>query len=395
MMKKIWLLIMLLLVWSEIDVAFEKRAEASTSPWLTKAPMPMPRGDFGVAVVNGHIYAIGGRTGKEVFVAYPVSSNQMYDPATDTWTTQASMPTPRFNFAIAVFGDKIYVFGGQRAYNMTGDGKPILCPSTEVYDPAANAWQTKKPMPIPEADIGANVVEGLIYIIGGAPGNATIRASNLNQVYDPATDCWTQKEPIPRSIGAQGYGSAVVNNRIHIIGGGSGLGNKSNQIYTPSTDTWTKGAPIPFPGLVSAAAATSGTKAPKRIYALGGGGVSGSSLNQVYDVENDSWSTGSPMPTARNGLCLAVVDDTLYAIGGEYWNGDEVFTDINEQYTPWNDSALPTNTPEASELPSNTPIAPEFLAITIIVLTVMLATVGLYFFKTKKAQNKIKKVRKS
>jgi N-acetylneuraminic acid mutarotase len=44
------------------------------------------------------------------------------------------------------------------------------------------------------------------------------------------------------------------------------------------------------------------------------------------------WTTKAQMPTARNGLGLAVVDDKMYAIGGIY--GTQSSYDNNEEYTP-------------------------------------------------------------
>ena len=37
---------------------------------------------------------------------------------------------------------------------------------------------------------------------------------------------------------------------------------------------------------------------------------------QVYDPETDSWTFGANMPTYRISLGFALVNDTLYAIGG-------------------------------------------------------------------------------
>ena len=67
----------------------------------------------------------------------------------------------------------------------------------------------------------------------------------------------------------------------------------------------------------ASAAATTGMFAPKRIYVIGGlQSGNGLSLNQVYDPQTDSWTDGALMPTARYGLSVAVVNDTLYALGG-------------------------------------------------------------------------------
>ena len=61
--------------------------------------MPTARGGLGV-VCEWKIYAIGG------LIMSHLSTNEMYDPSTNTWTTMAAMPTARSDFAIAVSGIK-------------------------------------------------------------------------------------------------------------------------------------------------------------------------------------------------------------------------------------------------------------------------------------------------
>ena len=41
-----------------------------------------------------------------------------------------------------------------------------------------------------------------------------------------------------------------------------------------------------------------------------------SAVNVVYDPVLDAWSTVEALPTSRHGLGSAVVDGTLYVIGG-------------------------------------------------------------------------------
>jgi len=64
--------------------------------WVSKASMRQERYGLGVVAVNGRIYAIGGTTEKGA-----VGTNEEYDPAADTWVLKMPMPTPRNYFAIA------------------------------------------------------------------------------------------------------------------------------------------------------------------------------------------------------------------------------------------------------------------------------------------------------
>jgi N-acetylneuraminic acid mutarotase len=275
--------------------------------------MPTARSELGVAAVDGKIYAI-------------VSGiNYEYDPTTDSWTAKTPMPTPRTGFGIAVVENKIYVIGGS-----IGDWE--FTRANEVYNPATDTWETKTSMPSPRSGMDANVVNGKIYLIGG--GHRTSHTPSwtfsTNEVYDPATDTWATKTPIPTRT--DNYASAVVNNRIYIIGGSEGV--TLNQIYDPETDTWSNGTPIPTGVDYAAAGVTTGTTTTERIYVIGGKrGLDAVNLNQVYDPETDTWVAGTLMPTARYSLGVAILGNSLYAIGGrEGWYGFPTSA-ANERYT--------------------------------------------------------------
>jgi N-acetylneuraminic acid mutarotase len=296
---------------------------AAENFWATKASMPTARAQFGVAVVNGKIYAIGGENNSATGGPNVLNVNEEYDPAANTWTTKKPMPTTRHSFGIAVYQNKIYCIGG----SVNGPHLTV----NEVYDPATDAWETKKSMPTARAALSANTVNGKIYLMGGEPANTT------NEAYDPATDSWSTKAQIPTS--AVYSQSAVIDNKIYLIGG---LSSRSlNQIYDPETDKWSSGAPIPVGVAQGAAIATIGVNAPVRIYVMGGettyvsNGVTYGNvtdLNQVYNPESNTWSTGVKLPTELHFFGLAAVNDTLYVIGG--WPRLIEFLNTNYQYTP-------------------------------------------------------------
>jgi N-acetylneuraminic acid mutarotase len=316
-------------------------AGAVENEWTAKEPMPTARGGFGVAVVNGKIYAIGGLNNDT-----QLAVNEEYNPVTNTWTTKTPMPTARSGFAIAVYQNKIYCIGGT-----VGDSEDLVSGFTgvnEVYDPVKNIWEIKESMPTPRADLCASVVDGKIYLIGGKEYwgvEPFYHELDVNEVYYPETDSWTTKSPMP--IPALGYASEVVNGKIYVIGGArefqEGLGTLtaigSNQVYDSKNDTWSSRASLPVAVSHAAACVTSGVTTPKRIYVVGGFDQTNySNATHVYDFERDVWSSGALMPTARAYLGLAVVDDALYAIGG--FDGLNLLA-VNEQYTPLGYGTVP------------------------------------------------------
>jgi N-acetylneuraminic acid mutarotase len=288
--------------------------------------MPTARSDFGLAVANGKIYAIGGYNGSYLNV------NEMYDPVTDTWTTKTPMPTPRAYFAVATYRNKIYAIAGS-----TGTGSSTL--ANEVYDTITDTWETLSPLQSDTSvreHLSANVVNGKIYVISGIASVLItgFPPSAENNVYDPALDVWTRKAPIPQPVFQ--YASAVIDDKIFIIGGRnySALSRTPSilsltQIYDTTTDTWTNGASMPTAAYWSLIGAATGLFAPKRIYIFGGYTTSGPgaswlSITHVYNPVTNAWTTGTiPPADFARGKC-AVVNDVFYAIGD----------DVNLQYTP-------------------------------------------------------------
>jgi N-acetylneuraminic acid mutarotase len=329
--KSVALLLVLVFLTATCTVIAEPASsdEMKENSWTTKASLPEGVSIVKAAVVNGKIYAMTG------------SSNYEYDPATDNWTAKTPMPTPRRNFGIAACQDKIYVIGGENGTY----GYVNYLSTNEVYDPSTDTWETKKPMPTSREWVEANVVNGKIYVISGVTDNYRSVRTPVNEVYDPATDSWTTKRRAPIAVikGA----SAVVDNKIYILGG---LGDRenlnaiSNQIYNTETDKWSLGASVPTPMWYTAAGATTGVMAPKRIYVMGGGFTEVTNVVNVYDPALDNWTSGAPLPTNRTGHAVAVVDDLLYAMGGGCdWHGGPpptpgsgwTLTSVVEQYTPF------------------------------------------------------------
>lgn len=351
-MDKSVALLLILIILSALCLIVAKpaysSADATENTWISEAPMHEARENVGVVAVNGKIYAIGGDT-LSGFWTYSmgfsgtptggvVGTNEEYDPATNTWTFKTPMLTPRTGFAIASYENKIYCIGGATSHNIYAG--PTLTAVNEVYNPATDTWETKTPMPTATWLVPANAVNGKIYVIDW---NGKVYA------YDIAADSWSTKStaPTPSAAGFDGHVSAVVNGKIHIIGGLSTSGDSNlHQVYNPITDNWTYASSPPnsIGNAVGqgAAAATTGELALKRIYVFGQNGnlrqgePQGS--NRIYNPQDDSWTFGVNVPTDRINFGVAVVNDTIYVIGGgsatSWFVGTFGPSAVNERYTP-------------------------------------------------------------
>jgi N-acetylneuraminic acid mutarotase len=277
--------------------------------------MPTGRWELSTCVVDGKIYAIGGAG--PVYQA--LRSVEVYDPATDTWTTKSEMPTARQGLSTSVVNGKIYAIGGGASSSALYTSVEVFS-TVEEYDPAIDTWTTKSEMPTKRVCHHASVVDGRIYIIGGSDASTDDDRSHVRtvEVYDPATDTWTQKGDMPASRAA-GF-SSVVDGKIYVIGGYGGPQRIDE--YDPSTDTWTVKSEMPTARRSLSTSALDG-----KIYAIGGyapdaPGHAGVATVEVYDPATDTWKTAPDMPTGRFGPRTSVVGGKIYVIGGmDSWPG--------------------------------------------------------------------------
>jgi len=197
--------------WGGPTLATVEAYDPVTDTWTRKADMPAPRAELAASAVNGKIYAIGGHS----VVEREVSTVEMYDPATDTWTRKSDMPTARAFPSTAVLDGQIYVIGGQ----LPGNGRPQSTLSTvEVYDPVTDTWTRRADLPSPNGGMGTGVLNGKIYSFGG---KATKLGGGISTVfeYDPVTDIWTVTGDMP--VPNHDMGASTVDGRIYLIGGSS------------------------------------------------------------------------------------------------------------------------------------------------------------------------------
>jgi N-acetylneuraminic acid mutarotase len=269
--------------------------DPASDHWTKKNPMALPSHHVAFTEYHGKIYGFGGfvypASGPAAWV--PINNAWEYDPAADTWKALAPMPSKRGSPVAAAVGDRIYVIGGVSLLpgsteTALGFNVPQASVGTvEEYDPEANTWRERTPMPTPRNHTTAGVVNGKIYVIGGRVGAAFIsEATDISAVeeYDPATDKWSSprsRMPTARSA----LGSGVMNGRIYVAGG---------EFQDPHMMATFKAV-------------------------------------EAYDPATDVWSIMPSMPVSRHGLAAGVIGNRLILVGGDVQSsGSGVNVSTNE-----------------------------------------------------------------
>lgn len=253
-----------------------------------------------------------------------------YSSQPSGWTEGRDMPTKRQEVGAATLDDKIYIIGG-----MDDEGTTNL---TEVYDINSDRWTSASPLPGKRDHPGAAAYDGKIYVVGGF--NERGVSTRTLFIYDPSTDEWQRGMDMPTARGA--LAAKFVNGIMYAIGGdatqlydSTGFYNPqgvvdSNEAYDPKTDTWTIKAPMP-----TQRDHLSSAVVEDKIFVIGGRQPLERELykdldvNEMYDPQKDSWTSLEPLPTNRSGLAASAIDSSIYVLGGE--STKKTF-DNNERY---------------------------------------------------------------
>ena len=204
--------------------------DPATNNWTQMADMPTARWGAVAVEYEGQIYVFAGTS-----YSMGIRVTEVFDPATNTWTAKARQSPSGFNYGLmaASYGDKIHLFQLGMHYE---------------YDPAADTYTWKASMPTPRNFGICAVVDDLIYIIGGQHygGSPTIGfiAHDDNEAYNPATNTWSTKAPMPVSKWGSAREGSIIDGKIYVPHGRDWTAYfLDNYVYDASTDSWEERSP--------------------------------------------------------------------------------------------------------------------------------------------------------
>ncbi len=300
-------------------ILFAQQAEALL--WTTKAPAPDP----GRCQIQGHgnvrdtIYICGGRAPGAV----AIRTMHAYVPGTNTWITSLPpMPGPRSHGCGDVIDSIIYAVGGF-------DSSATAQPTVYAFNANRKSWATRTAMPRAIFLIAGASYGGRLYVFGSQNRGDTLFE------YNPGTNSWMTRVPGTRPPGRRAAVAAGTQSYLYIMGGQ----DRSNAIlrdcwrYERRTGgVWTRMADMPGPRIMHAAYTVAGDSV---IYVVGGNPTSfGGPCDSIvykYTIASNSWATETPMLTSRGFLTLDQSGNKIYAICGI--NGGSYFT-TNEEGGP-------------------------------------------------------------
>jgi N-acetylneuraminic acid mutarotase len=202
------------------------RYSISQNAWSQWVPLPAGRAAGGMAIVGRDLYFFGG-----IDSFYNTDRTDAWKINLDTgtsWEPIASLNEARNHIGAAVVEGKIYAVGGQKKRDeFAGNLKTI-----EVYDPALPqlGWRRLRDMPEGRGHISGSTFafNGKILVAGGTENGDRPSADVL--IYDPITDVWVYQTPIGQ--GRKSISGGYIFDKLILAGGYSGLMEKSMYITT-------------------------------------------------------------------------------------------------------------------------------------------------------------------
>jgi hypothetical protein len=217
------------------------RYDASTNTWTTLAPIPTAQEASSAACLNGKIYVMGGGGTNQMYI---------YDTASNTWSAGAPVPEGIEGAAAGAFNGKVYLVGGDNNFD-PGDG---VYNTVEIYDVASDSWSSGASMPVGSSNPGGVQVGNYLYVAGGwgtsSPG------ANLTETerYDMSSNTWEQG---PAFTPAKAdFALSASSDALYAIGGdsdGGGFFDASTSVYRLDLTNWPSGTwedlndPLPAP----------------------------------------------------------------------------------------------------------------------------------------------------
>jgi N-acetylneuraminic acid mutarotase len=258
-------------------------------------------------LLDGRVLVAGGGGGSG-----PLSSAELYDRATNSWSLTGSMNVARaFHTATLLTDGRVLVAGG-----MTSGGAALY--SAEVYDPQTATWSYVGSMlgsaPDGRALHSATLLaDGRVLVAGGQEDVSTLISSV--EIFDPQTNSWSDADPLP--VARSTHRATLMKDGTVFLTGGYRLGPTAIvDVYDPETDAWhILGDPMPTARIIHTA-----TLLPDGRLLVASGINQGTWLatTELFDPATGSWSAGAPLTYGRAGHTATLMPGGRVVFTGGY-----------------------------------------------------------------------------
>lgn len=211
--------------------------DAGTATWSSTGQLNVGRGIHVTETLDDGRVLVAGGIDYDANLIH--ASAEVYDVGLGTWSMVSPMAGARFKQAHAKLADgRVLVAGGTAEEPSAGN--PLA--SAELFDPATNTWSSAGAISVAREGLHAiRLTDGRVLVTGGATGSfGAYQLVATSDLFDPQSGTWT----VAASMLVARGGTPLVllpDGRVLATGGGNPSGGgaqRTAELYDPETDRW-------------------------------------------------------------------------------------------------------------------------------------------------------------
>ncbi|MCC6340700.1 MAG: hypothetical protein IT166_00790 [Bryobacterales bacterium] len=274
--------------------------------WNARAPLPEPRAALILAAVDGKLLAAGGTWWNGNRKMWSRRAD-FFDPVSNRWLPAPPLPAPRADSAVAVLDGDVYVLGG------SSDGEAL----DDVLVLRNGSWEPRPEMRLPGRRSHANaaVWKNKLYLFGGMEKAGDLQTIRDN-VWIWEDGRWRLISTIPPPARGN-YAFAVDGNSACFFGGvtaaAGGFHNLGEALaYSMETSRWRALPSVPQANRAWAAVPIRGG-----ILLLGGYTTGFSAAIYSFDPISGNYAFAGELPQGLADTRYVRIGEKIYVTGGE------------------------------------------------------------------------------
>ena len=190
--------------------------DPATGKWTATGDLIQGRSSHTATLLrDGTVLAAGGVFGDDAgSCCGPLSSAELFDPHTESWTATGSMIELRGGSTATLLLDGRVLVAGE----INGG----VVPTSELYDPAAGSWSPTPNMVEPRTNLTATLLlDGRVFVAGGTIHVSPYVFTGLTsaEVYDPASGSWIRTRSMHAIRGEGQVAVRLADGRVLVVGG--------------------------------------------------------------------------------------------------------------------------------------------------------------------------------